>query len=267
MPRLPPKTADSRPTGVLVVNADDWGMDRDTTERSFDCIRCRSVSAVSAMVFMKDSERAAAIARDHEVDAGLHLNFTTPFSAAGASLRLIAHQERLTWYLRSHRYAQVVPHPGLTSSFDYVVRSQFEEFARLYGTAPNRIDGHHHMHLCANVVLRNLLPIGTIVRRNFSFQAGEKWLGNRIYRQFIDGILRRRHQLVDYLFTLPPLEPIDRLHRIFDLARQFLVEVEAHPVNPEEYRFLMGSAMAGRSERFPIAPRIAIARCDRHIAA
>ena len=52
----------------------------------------------------------------------------------------------------------------------YVVKAQLEEFERLYGRAPNRIDGHHHAHLCANVVLAGLLPAGTIVRRNFSFR-------------------------------------------------------------------------------------------------
>ena len=46
----------------------------------------------------------------------------------------------------------MVYHPGLASSFEYVVKAQLEEYERLYGAPANRVDGHHHMHLCANVV-------------------------------------------------------------------------------------------------------------------
>lgn len=249
--------ANGRQAGVLIINADDWGRDRFTTERTLECIRRGTVSSVSAMVFMEDSERAAVTAREHKVDAGLHLNFTTPFSATSTATRLIEHQQRLTRYVRGHRFAQVFFHPGLTRSFDYVVKAQLDEFSRLYGSGPDRIDGHHHMHLCANVLLQKLMPFGTLVRRNFSFQANEKGLANRLYRRFVDGILYRRHELVDFMFTLPPLEPPDRLQRIFTLARQFAVEVEAHPVNPQEYQFLTGGEIFRRTGDLSIAPRFA----------
>ena len=68
--------------GLLIINADDWGFDRGTTDRIFQPALRKTVSSVSAMVFMEDSERAAAMARESEIDAGLHLNLTTPFSAS-----------------------------------------------------------------------------------------------------------------------------------------------------------------------------------------
>ena len=68
---------------MLIVNADDWGRDRLTTDRILDCVTAGAVSAVSAMVFAEDSERAAALALDRSIDVGLHLNFTSPFTAAG----------------------------------------------------------------------------------------------------------------------------------------------------------------------------------------
>jgi len=55
--------------GVLIVNADDWGRDVQTTDRMLECLLHRSVSSVSAMVFMADSERAANLASEHKVDA------------------------------------------------------------------------------------------------------------------------------------------------------------------------------------------------------
>jgi predicted glycoside hydrolase/deacetylase ChbG (UPF0249 family) len=247
------RTSTGLGSGVLVINADDWGRDRDTSERTLECVRCGSISSVSAMVFMEDSERAAAIALKEGIDVGLHLNFTTPFSTAVTPTLLIERQHRLLSYLRQHRFNQVVFHPGLTRSFEYVVAAQLDEFTRLYGREPDRIDGHHHMHLCANVVLRNLLPSGTFVRRNFSFQAGEKGFANRLYRRFVDGMLRRRHGLMDFLFTLPPLDPPDHLQRVFALARRFAVEVETHPVNPEEYRFLARGEIFRRVGDLPVA--------------
>src|SRR5262249_46913023 len=152
--------ASSRRTGLLVascstnsviVNADDWGRDIETTDRILECVILRTVSSASAMVFMVDSERGAGLARERGVDCGLHLNFTTPFSALNCPLRLREHQGRVIRYLRRNRLAQTVYHPGLASSFRYVALAQIEEFERIFGGKPWRFDGHHHMHLCANV--------------------------------------------------------------------------------------------------------------------
>jgi predicted glycoside hydrolase/deacetylase ChbG (UPF0249 family) len=142
--------------------------------------------------------------------------------------------------LKGNRFARTVFNPFLRNEFEYVVRAQIDEYRELYGSDPTRIDGHHHMHLCANVLFGHLLPSGTKVRRNFSFNPGEKGLFNRSYRRFVDGLLARRHRITDYFFSLPPLEPASRLERIFSLASESEVEVETHPVNSEEHRFLMG---------------------------
>jgi predicted glycoside hydrolase/deacetylase ChbG (UPF0249 family) len=240
-------------TGLLIINADDWGRDRENTNRIAECVHHGSVSSVSAMVFMEDSERAASIAREGKTYAGLHLNLTMPFSAPPCSRELVKHQERVIAFLRSHAFARIVFHPGLARSFEYVVAAQLEEFARIYGDAPQRIDGHHHMHLCANVVFGRLLPPGTIVRRNFSFQPGEKSLGNRLYRRFIDGRLARRHCLTDSLFLLPPLET-ERLQPMFSLAATTNVEIETHPVHPDEYKFLTGQEVFRLAKGVRIGP-------------
>jgi chitin disaccharide deacetylase len=246
--------------GFLVVNADDWGRDAATTDRIFECASAGAVSAVSAMVFMQDSERAAAMAADHAVDAGLHLNFTSAFTASGCPARLVEHQARVSRYLRRHRLAQIVFNPVLVPSFEYVVAAQIDEFRRIYGRDPDRLDGHHHMHLCANVLLQRLLPAGTVVRRNFYFRPGEKGMVNRTYRQWVDGALARRHRLADFLFSLVPLQPPTRLRRIFSLADRHVVEVETHPVQPDEYAFLAGGEILRRIGDVRIAPYRAVSQ-------
>lgn len=224
--------------GRLIVNADDWGRDGWTTTRILDCVESGGVSSVSAMVFMDDSEGAAAVARERGIEAGLHLNLTTPFSAKGCPRRVLERQSELSRYLHRGALATVTAHPGLVRGFEYVVAAQLDEFERLYGMKPERIDGHHHAHLCANVLVQRLLPAGTVVRRNFSFQAGEKSVWNRMYRRLIDRALARRHHLADYFFSLAPMDAPSRLRRIFALAQNSVVEVETHPTEPSEYRFL-----------------------------
>ena len=247
----------TRTTGLLIVNADDWGRDRHATDCSLKCVLAGAVSSVSAMVFMEDSERAAAIAQERGIDVGIHLNFTTPFSEASISSPLARHQQRLARHLLKHRFAPVIFHPALINSFEYVVAAQFEDFARLYGTKPQRIDGHHHMHLCANMVLAKLLPPGTLIRRNFSFEPGEKSLINRFYRRMLDRLVERQHYLVDFLFSLPPLKPAARLQKIFSLARNCAVEVECHPCNPSEYTFLAGGEIFRQAGDVRVAPGFA----------
>jgi chitin disaccharide deacetylase len=237
----------------LIVNADDWGRDRVTTERALDCWVRGAISTVSAMVFMEDSERAAKIARERQVGVGLHLNLTTPFSASSCPARLAGEQQRIARWLLRYRLAQIPFYPNLIKSFRDVVSAQIDEFCRIYGEAPKRFDGHHHMHLCTNVLASRLLPRGAIVRRSFSFEPGEKGLTNRLYRRVIDQIIARRYRLTDHLLSLAPLQPASRMDRIFSLAQRSIVELETHPVNPQEYRFLAGGEIFRRAEACTLA--------------
>lgn len=248
--------------GILIINADDWGCDHRTTDMIADCVENRAVSSVSAMVFMKDSERAAALARQHGINAGLHLNFTTPFSSVMCPSRLAEQQRGITAFLRSHRFAQVVFHPGLARAFAYVVAAQIDEFRRLYGHDISRVDGHHHMHLCANVLLQHLLPPHVSVRRSVSLGPGEKGRCNRLYRRWVDKRLRRDgHRLTDFFFSISPMKPA-RLDGIFSLARRFTVELETHPVQADEYRFLMGE-MRQRAGDVRIPASSVVPQADR----
>ena len=236
---LPGTNAHPQPAlgGCLIINADDWGRDARTTDRTFECFQHGGLSSASGMVFMQDSERAARIAIDEGLDIGLHLNLSTPFSVSTVPTRLASHHQKIRECLCANRVARLLYHPGLADSFEYAVASQLEEFTRLYGRTPDRIDGHHHMHLSANVLLQGLLPFGTIVRRHFSYEPGEKILRNSVFRLFSRALLGGRYRITDFFFSLPPFAPAVRMHRIFNLARRFVVEVETHPINPEEYRF------------------------------
>jgi len=250
----------SRYPGFLIVNADDWGVDSFTTDRALECLQLGSVSSVSAMVFMDDSERAANIARDYDIDTALHLNFTTPFAARTCDAQLLNYQQQLSEYLCKSRVSQMIFQPKLHRMFRYVINAQLEEFQRIYRFAPDRIDGHHHMHLCANVILGCLLPSGTLIRRNFSFRRGEKSVWNRAYRLVVDRIIARRHDVVDYFFSLAPTSVPGRLERIASLARMDIVELETHAVHAEEYCILTNGELLRRVNPAPIRRPAAVPR-------
>jgi hypothetical protein len=225
---------------MLIVNADDWGRNRDATDRSLECHRNGRITTVSAMVFMDDSERAADLARANGLDVGLHLNFTTPFSGTVRDGMLMAGHRRVVRFLRPQKLIRLVYHPALRGDFKYAYRRQVEEYERLYGSPPSRIDGHHHMHLCANMLIDRIIPAGLRVRRNLSSFVGERSVFNRTYRKVVDTWLVRRYRCTDYVFRLPPIAMGRGMKRIANIACASVVELAVHPESAGEYDFLMG---------------------------
>jgi hypothetical protein len=60
--------------------------------------------------------------------------------------------------------------------------------------------------------------------------------------------------MTDFFFSLPPLEPRSRLKKIVDLANRCNVELETHPVNQEEYRFLVDGGLFSGTSKVRVAP-------------
>ena len=225
---------------MLIVNADDLGRLPLATDRILACHANRRITSTSAMVFMRDSERAAEQALASGLEVGLHLNFSEQFTAAAVPQRLREDHDRIRRFLTANKYALLVYQPFLRGRFRGVLAAQYLEFKRLYGREPAHWDGHQHLHLSSNLLFENLLPAGTRVRRSFSFRPGEKSLANRLYRAVVDRRLARRHRLTDYFFALAQHLGPGRLERVVQLAKQANVELMTHPQVQNEYDFLMG---------------------------
>jgi predicted glycoside hydrolase/deacetylase ChbG (UPF0249 family) len=225
---------------MLAVNADDWGRSRAETDAALQCHEKKRITSVSAMVFMEDSERAAALAREGKIDVGLHLNFSEPFSGNPDAATLVNSHRKIYSFLTRNKYAQLLYNPLLREAFVYSCRAQIEEFARLYDKLPSRVDGHHHLHLCANVVLGHVIPPGMKVRRHFSFWPKEKSLLNRGYRSSVNWWLARKYRLADYFFDLTQCIEEKKFNRVKALARTNDVELMTHPIIQSEIEHLMG---------------------------
>jgi len=224
---------------MVIITADDYGKTSHATDSILKCFSGKRITSVSAMVFMEDSERAAALALQTSVEVGLHLNFTMPLSTSKIPLELREHQDKVISYLAKNKLAQIIYNPFLTNSFNFIFLSQQEEFMRLYGRLPDHYNGHHHMHLCANVLASKMIPKGARVRRTFTFDQGEKSPFNRLYRHYIDNIVSRRFISTDLFFSIAPVQDHERLRKILNYAVKETIEIEVHPENVEEFEFLM----------------------------
>src|SRR4030043_1787964 len=159
---------------MLFVNADDLGWNREITDRILTCYNQKRIHSGSAMTFMSDSARAADLAQENQLPIGLHLNFNEGFTCKNTPVKLKEHHRAVAAYLSARKWSQVLYNPFLQNSFEYVFQAQWDEFYRLYGVQPQRLDGHHHMHLCMNMLFSGKLPEGIRIRKNFTFYLGEK---------------------------------------------------------------------------------------------
>jgi predicted glycoside hydrolase/deacetylase ChbG (UPF0249 family) len=223
---------------MLIVNADDFGRSPAETDAALAAHHKGKLSSVSAMVFMTDSARAAACAKQAGIVTGLHLNLSQAFSDAAVTPGLRRSHERVRDFLGLSRYALVAFHPMLVADFAACVRAQLAEFERLYGHAPPHIDGHQHMHLASNVLLQGLLPRGPRVRRSFSFLPHERGPLNRGWRAWCDRTLARRHPMTQHFFSLTLQLRGGGMERVGELAAQASVELMVHPVWTHERAYL-----------------------------
>lgn len=225
---------------MLIINADDLGRNQAATDNILSCFHHGRLTSTSAMVWMADSERAATHALAAGIEVGLHVNLSESFTGGAVSPATRQAHERIRRFLKSSKYALLFFHPFLCRDFRTLFDAQYAEFLRLYRRPPAHLDGHQHMHLATNMLVQNILPPGTKVRRSFSFRTGEKSVFNRWYRAAVDRRLVRRHATTDYFFSLTHHFQTEDLARIIKLAATNHVELMTHPEIQREYDYLLG---------------------------
>jgi len=223
---------------MLIITADDFGIDKQATDSILFSYKTGRITSISAMVFMQDSVRAAEMASGLDVEIGFHLNLTLPLSGSNANSKLLEHQHVVASFLLSSKFTQIIYNPLLRKSFDFVFKTQEEEFHRLYKSAPAFYNGHHHMHLCANIIFGKYLPREIPIRRTFTFGWGEKDPFNIIYRRLLDHYISRRYISSDAFYSLAPVEELEKINKIISLSEIKNIELMVHPNRKEEFQFL-----------------------------
>jgi chitin disaccharide deacetylase len=228
--------------GLLVINADDWGAHAATTDAILHCFRAGRVSSATAMVFMEDSARAAAIGRRVGMPIGLHLNLTQPFAAAAVPEAVRASQQRLARHFRHIRLMRCVYDPRIRGYVERCIADQLEAFEAAYGSAPTHLDGHNHVHVCPNVLLSRTASRVRAARTTHSRSARTPAAAVRALRR---RVIRRRFLSTDHLFAISAVHPAlggRGLEPMLELARRGSVELMVHPSRAEEYDVLMSDS-------------------------
>jgi predicted glycoside hydrolase/deacetylase ChbG (UPF0249 family) len=223
--------------GLLIVNADDWGYDEETTKAIADCHTAGGVTSTTAMMFMRGSKPAASLARENpRLGIGLHLNLIEEYSDLSTPEEIRARQRRLVGYFRKQRLRRWLYDPLVRRDVNSIIADQLRCFVDLYGRPPTHIDGHHHCHQSANVVLSGAVPPGTKIRNALSDTHRAKGIMGTL-RLARRKLVSRRLPSTDYFFSIatvwPTLEgppPMEELA----LARRASVEVMVHPSFPSE---------------------------------
>jgi predicted glycoside hydrolase/deacetylase ChbG (UPF0249 family) len=237
-------------SGLLIVNADDWGGERRSTVAIHDAFRAGRVTSTTAMVYMEDSRRAAEIARDESLPVGLHLNLTQPFTDPEVPGAVAERQRRLAAAFAGRggdghpgtaRLLRWVYDPRLAGAVRDVLSDQLERFEALYGSPPTHFDGHNYVDTAPNVFLSHALPRGAKMRNTLGRYPLDSGPG-AVARGLRQKLRRKRFHSTRYVLHITDLElPGDpRLA----LAAKSSVEVICHPDHAAEMERLMSDEWA-----------------------
>ena len=227
-------------SGLLIVNADDWGLREDVTDAILGCFHSEGISSTTGMVFMADSVRAAQLATAESLPVGLHLNLTSRFTDESVSLLVRRNQESLIEHFES-RSKRWIFNPGIRRAVAAAIADQLADFHRLYGHSPTHVDGHHHVHVSPNVVLSSALSRRIRMRPPQSFPSRRHSFPMRAFRGMASIAISRRFETPHRLFSLRDLHPTlggVGLADALEMAKTSAVEIMVHPAREDEQNVL-----------------------------
>jgi predicted glycoside hydrolase/deacetylase ChbG (UPF0249 family) len=226
-------------SGLLIVNADDFGGNPLATERIAECFAANRITSTTAMVYMQDSPRAAEIAASRSLAVGLHLNLTQEFENPATPGPVRERQARAVRYFAGRRSTRFIINPVLVRAVGRCIEDQLDRFRELFGREPTHIDGHNHVHLSPTVLLA--LPKGARVRTAESSYVNSHRATAHI-RRARHLLIAGRQLTTDRLYAINRLKENATEQEMRDLlapAERLTVEIMVHPDRNGDYRLLM----------------------------
>lgn len=226
---------------LLIVNADDFGAGRLATDRIEQCFLAGSVTSISAMVFMKDTARAAEMARARKLPVGLHLNLTDLFNDPSAPESVRERQARAVRHFANRRIARLTFNPVLARLIGQCISDQLACFEELFGGDPTHIDGHNppNTHLSPTVLFS--IPRGATVR-TAEDRPNADARASAFARRVRHGLIAHRYMTTDRFLALGRLGAAptsEEIQGFLDQARRESVEIMTHPEREHDYQLLM----------------------------
>lgn len=231
---------------MLIVNADDFGASSSATEASATAFAAGVITSCSAMVWMRDSDRASRLAQELGLPVGLHLNLTVPFDGADVPSAAQERQSRLTETFDRASWFTTGSKRPTRRLLEDAVRDQVEQFSASFGV-PTHLDGHHHIHVRDEVL--EVLPPGIVIRMIVRDPAR------------VDEPASMRERRLHERFTAPSLTlAFERLHpalegvglQVLERARSECIEVMTHPLQEGQLDALLSPAWRVTLARLPV---------------
>lgn len=226
---------------MLVVNADDLGHDRATSDAILAAFARGAITSATAMVLMEDSERGFGLASEAELPIGLHLNLMEPYSGNALDPADRAEQAWAVERFQASFAGRWAPSPRLMRVARRCVRQQLAEFERLRGAPPTHVDGHQHGHLSTPALWELSRAEAPAIRSSFTFRKGEKPPHKLALRSVLNRGIASRFPTTDRFHSIRDLHPAFGGHGIEAViaeARELDVEVMCHPGLADEYEVL-----------------------------
>lgn len=239
-------------TGLLIVNADDWGGESSATDAILACFESGGVSSTTAMVHMADSRRAAEMAIHHGLPVGLHLNLTLPFDEPETPAPVRERQARVAGLLAGSR-THWSWRPGSEPLIRRCLADQLTEFERRYGQAPTHLDGHNHVHLSPNVLLAGLLTRDLPVRRAQNWPPRTSLVGR--VASAARAAWTTRFRTTDLFTSIRAVHPRfggQGFEELLDRSRTGSVEIMTHPQWHDELELLSSPEWRAAVRGYPL---------------
>lgn len=239
-----PGRTNSSPTsaGLLIVNADDFGGNRLATDRILECFSAKAITSTSAMMYMSDSRRAAALSQASDLPVGLHLNLTQAFEDPRTPGDVRARQARAVGYFASGRRRRFTYNPFVSTLVKACVADQLACFRQLFGREPTHIDGHNHVHLSPTALLA--LPRGARVRGGEDPPSGGL-TPKAVLARARHAVIAQRHVTTDHFYAIDRLgdsPSVADVQALLAPASRSTAEVMTHPNRERDYTLLMSDA-------------------------
>lgn len=218
--------------GLLIVNADDLGIGERETDAIFAAHEAGAITSATAMVWMRDSDRAAELSAQRSLSLGLHLNLIEPYTAADVPAAVAETQRRVVERIRGAGGRAFIYHPGWAADFGRCITDQLARFHYLYGAPPTHVDGHQHMHLVPNALFsRSLAPVRRC-RRPVNRPRSESGPAKHALRGIQAAMVGLRFTTTSWCLSIRALEPAlggEDMDAGLGYAARGTVEVMVHP--------------------------------------
>ncbi len=136
----------------LIVNADDFGFNREVTDGIIQCHRAGTVTSTTMMVNMPAAEYASALIPKYpDLSVGIHLNLTLGRPITNPSQIPSLVDDRGYFHNHIEMFRRAFRFKLNPCEIEKEFSAQIERFMK-YGVKPTHCDSHHHIADCPGVV-------------------------------------------------------------------------------------------------------------------